>query len=82
MFAAIVVGVGLIVGLVLPRWWVFVSVPPVVVVLVGLGDSPLLPGIHWWIALVSGALTAFGIGVGWLIRHLAREDPGSETQGV
>jgi hypothetical protein len=77
MLAAIFVGVGLIVALVLPRWWVLVFLPPVVVVLVGLVDSPLPPGLHWWIALVAGAATAFGIGLGLLIRRLARQGAAS-----
>ena len=72
MFAAVLVGAGLIVGLVLPRWWVLVSVPPSVVVLLGLVDSPLPSGIHWWIALVGGAATAVGVGLGMLVRRLAR----------
>ena len=37
--ATIFPAIGLLVGLVLPRWWTLVCVPSAVVVLMGLGDT-------------------------------------------
>jgi hypothetical protein len=68
---ALFVGLGLVVGLLIRRWWALVVVPPAVVVLIGLLDSPLPSSIHWWIAFVAGASTAGGLGLALLLRYLA-----------
>jgi hypothetical protein len=66
MFAVLCVGVGLVVGLVVARWWALLAAVAIGVLFAAGGGSETFPA--WFLGVMSGILAGIGIGAGVSLR--------------
>jgi hypothetical protein len=69
VFAAALVAGGLIVGLIVGRWWALIAAPAVWLVVALTGD---FHGPAWAVGIGMALLAALGLAVGVVIRNIAK----------
>jgi hypothetical protein len=67
MLVPALIGIGLVTGLAIGRWWAFV-IPATLGVWIGVGEEVDVPG--WYLGLAYAGLSSLGVAVGVVARRL------------